>query len=213
MKTNGDVKIAGYRTVGDWLACKEKLIVGSDPASWKRACDNFFLERLRTRYFRPIDALIDSDELEGEGFSIVAIQCSLIEFLGSTVEGTSYRYRANKNTKLGQYEYDDSRNMFVRFLSTATPFKTEFSKVKARDFYTGVRCPLLHEARTKKNWVILAKHSRLMIDDSNPKRKIVNRDNLRTGFNKFVQWYQGQIQQDQKLQEALIRKFDSLCHE
>ena len=93
---------------------------------------------------------------QGEGFSIVALQCSLIEFLASTLEGKSYKYCPSKAVKCDVHEYCNSKALYIRFLRSEHPFSQYFNEATARDFYENVRCPLLHEARTKGRWRILA---------------------------------------------------------
>ena len=209
MKTNSDVKIAGSLTVADWESAKEKLVLQGDRNTWKRVCEEFFIKRLETRYFEPIKQLQDNGIKKGEGFSIVVLQCSLIEFLASTFEGKSYKYLA-KNCN--QHEYSNSRNLFVHFLYSKSPFNKYFgSEREVEDFYTNVRCALLHEARTKGGWIILAQSdNNLSID---VKQKVVYRDNLQSTFKKYVQWYRKKMPSCDKLQAAFIRKFDSLCEE
>lgn len=212
MKSDGKLKIAGKYSVDDWFACKAGLVIGGDPDAWKSACDKFFIERLQTRYLDPIKALQSSKLLKGEGFSIVTLQCSLIEFLGSTIEGMSYRYAPDN--QLRQFEYKDSKNLFIRFLTTIAPFKKSFPQKKlAKDFYEGVRCGLLHEARTKRGWKILASPPSGMAIDAKSASKVVYRNDLQLTFHEFVDWYKAELPKNKKLQEAFIRKFDSLCQE
>jgi hypothetical protein len=146
---------------------------------------------------------------QGEGFSIVAIQCSLIEFLESTVQGKSYIYSRNGNPPVGQYKYSNSALMFESFLANRTPFNGEFTQQQAHDFYVSVRCGVLHEARTKNGWTIRARSKTGRIIDSN--LRIVYRDNFQTALGKFVKWYKNELPSNVGLQEALLRKFDSLC--
>jgi hypothetical protein len=203
-------KIAGKKTVDDWW--KLRATLDGDPESWRSAFKDFFYERLRTRYFVPIKTLMKIPDNNGEGFSIVAIQCSLIEFLGATLEGKSFRHRSeHKGGKPGDDEYNNSKDMFVSFLTSAVPFKSTFDENLAREFYTGVRCGLLHEARTKNGWTITAKSGVTWIVDTTTLTKKVHRDNLQEAFCNFVQWYREALPNDKKLQEAFIRKFDSLC--
>ena len=42
-------------------------------------------------------------------------------------------------------------------------------------------------------------------------QKIVYRDNFQAGLLSFVEWYKGALRSDNALQEAFLRKFDSLC--
>jgi len=84
-------------------------------------------------------------------------------------------------------EYSNSSDIFVSFLVNRTPFKEDFTTVDyARDFYEGVRCGLLHEARTKNGWTILGRSSDGKTADINT--KAMYRDNFQTGLLTFVEW-------------------------
>ncbi len=207
-----DVKISGNSTVADWKKMKTRLTVGR-PDNWKQAYDKFFRQRLETRYFKPIRVLTKDGDRVGEGLSITALQCTLIEFLASTLEGKSYKHcRPGTKTKCGEYEYSDSSKMFINFLCSATPFRNYFnSKRRADNFYKNVRCALLHEARTKDGWRILAVSS--SGDPIDWDNKIVYRNNLHSAFEEFVVWYGKCLPDCDELQKAFIRKFDSLCIE
>jgi len=205
----GDTLIAGRRSINDWIAFKPNLVPGGDAAPWKKAFKDYFHARLWSRYLKPIKSLQKSGERRGEGFSIVAIQCSLIEFLESTIQGKSYRYSRNGNPPLGQYEYSNSGAMFESFLATRTPFNAAFTQPQAHDFYVSVRCGVLHEARTKNGWTILAKSKTGKVID--PNLKAVYRDNFQAALLKFVKWYKMALPSTVPLQEAFLRKFDSLC--
>jgi hypothetical protein len=84
-------RVAGQKTNTDWCAFRGKLIYGKDdPQLWRDAAKDYYDARLVTRYLDPIKAIKKIKRLSGEGFSIVTLQCSMIEFLESTVRGTSY---------------------------------------------------------------------------------------------------------------------------
>lgn len=212
MKTECNVKISGDFTVAHWKNRKKELETVGGSNNWKQAYNDFFLIRLEKRYLGPINLLIKHGDREGEGFSITALQCSLIEFLASTLEGKSYKHcPPGANTKLGEHEYYDSSKFFINFLVSTAPFKNYFSKTQADNFYKNVRCALLHEARTKGRWKILAGSS------SDPpidvRKKIVYRNSLQLAFEEFVDWYGKCLPGCNKLQKAFIRKLDSLCIE
>ena len=209
MKTIGDIYIAGAKTTDDWKASKPTLIPGGDPAVWEMAFAEYFHGRLSARYLDPIKVLQDNGTFQGEGFSIAAIQCSLIEFLESTVQGKSYRLLRG-GPPLGPHEYSRSGDMFESFFVNRAPFNTEFNAAMAHDFYEGVRCGLLHEARTKNGWVIWAKHGSRIIDATGA-QKILYRDDFQKALLEFVAWYKSVLISDSAIQEAFIRKFDSLC--
>ena len=72
-------KISEWKTTEDWKEDRKKLVVGQDISAWKQAYNNYFFSRLNTRYLEPIQTIQQNSFLQGEGFSIVAIQCSLRE--------------------------------------------------------------------------------------------------------------------------------------
>ncbi len=185
------------------------MITGGDAVRWKKAFKSYFQARLSYRYLKPITTLQHSGTTAGEGFSIVAIQCSLIEFLESTLQGKSYRRRRNGDPPLGQYEYSISSGIFESFLVNRPPFDREFTKPLAHDFYESVRCGVLHEARTKNGWTILRKSKNGTVVE--PDLKIIYRDNFQSALLEFVEWYKRELPSRRDLQEAFLRKFNSLC--
>ncbi|MBX4967799.1 hypothetical protein [Rhizobium binae] len=82
--------IAGKLTGDDWRKCKAKLVVGADEEDWASAYQDFFRQRLKLRYLDPIKLLGAPGGWQGEGFSIVSIQCALIEFLAASRSGKNY---------------------------------------------------------------------------------------------------------------------------
>lgn len=209
-KTIGDTHIAGRLTTDDWKVFRAELIPGGDKSAWERAFQDYFHTRLSFRYLDPIKVLQENGTFQGEGFSIAAIQCSIVEFLESTVQGKSYRFLRRGDPPLGPHEYSSSSDIFISFLLNRAPFDKDFKdEPTARDFYEGVRCGLLHEARTKNGWTIWAKNSNGQTADTN--QKVMYRDNFQTGLLTFVDWYKRLLPTEQPLQEAFLRKFDSLC--
>lgn len=140
-------------------------------------------------------------------FSIAAIQCTLIEFLESTAQGLTYRFKRN-GERLGPFEYSSSKSIFIAFLYNRKPFAGTFSEPSALDFYEGVRCGLLHEAQTKNGWKVWAKSSNAI---ANVTDRILYRDNFQTGLLEYVESYKSALLTDSATQSAFVRKFDSLC--
>src|SRR5437016_3472151 len=130
--STSNTQIAGWKTAADWHSTRRFLVVGDSSPVWQKAFEDFFQERLRLRYLNPIRILQQNGTFQGEGFSILAIQCSLIEFLESTVQGLTYRYLRKGNT-LGAYEYSSSRKIFTGFLCNRHPFARQFSESVAKD--------------------------------------------------------------------------------
>lgn len=212
MKLPDDTWIADKKTVADWRAMKGRLQDFAGPEIWREAFAGFFKARLDSRYFEPINAIEKMGQDVGEGFAIVTLHCSLIEFLASTLEGKTYRYSRDGNPPLGEFEYSNSRDMFVQFLRKRTPFDGMFLlDGPAEDFYASVRCGLLHEARTKGPWRIQVSESAALAIDTSV--RIVYRNKMQAAFEQFVNWYEQALPTDAELQKAFIRKIDSLCEE
>lgn len=200
--------IAGSKTPEDWYQLKQRLIENSCEETWEEALNDYFLKRLDIRYLNPIRTLQKHDTLSGEGFSILAILCTLIEFLESTVKGFNYRY-PKYGEKLGKFEYSKSSKLFKDFLCNREPFNKEFDSELATNFYINIRCGLLHEAQTKNRWRVRAKNKEGKIIEKD--QKIIYRDNFMEAIKLFIKLYSVELKSNKKFQEAFIRKFNSLC--
>jgi len=210
MPSHNSELIAGWKTAAQWLQCRATLQAGADAATWIKAFNDFFVTRLDSRYRYPIKVLQDNGTFQGEGFSILTIQCSLIEYFESSIQGKNYRF-ARRGQQLGQWEYSKSQEIYVSFLCTRPPFDSHFDKALAEDFYQNVRCGLLHEACTKGSWLVRARDlsdAEAIVDR---KQKIVFRDGFQIALDKFVDWYRKELAIDAEMQHAFIRKFDDLC--
>jgi hypothetical protein len=117
---------------------------------WDRAI-KIFSERLEDYFFNPLKHLrkFYDKPNSGEGFSMVTLQCALIETFAALKEGKIH----NRNP-IFKYEYKDCMDLFVNFLETENIFIN--LKDDAKNFYTEVRCGLMHETRTKSVWKIKA---------------------------------------------------------
>ncbi|PZV38833.1 hypothetical protein [Mesorhizobium kowhaii] len=195
--------IAPGKTKDDWTKFAKQLVPGGDANIWAEAFDKFLLGRLRSRYLKPIAIVRDKGEWEGEGFTIVSIQCALIEFLAATRAGKNYRHKRAQPP----HEYQNSRELFVDFLFQTAPFDKLFSKGDAEDFYSNVRCALLHEARTKNGWIIWVTGT-IAIDRQ---KKIVYRDSFQGVIEGYINNYGIALTADASLQEAFLRKFNDLA--
>ena len=200
--------IAGRKTADDWRALRSGLGGAAVPDTWNEAYEEYFLARLRLRYLEPIAVLQRELHYQGEGFSILAIQCTLIEFLEATFRGLTYRY-LRRGEACGAFEYSRSSEVFADFLCTRAPFASRFDRPLAEEFYRSVRCGLLHEAQTKGGWRVWGCSEDGRIVD--PGGRIVFRDDVQEGLEACIAEYGRQLFVDVALQEAFVRKFDSLC--
>ena len=200
----GDHYIAGWKTRGDWQTLKGRLAQGA--AGWDEAFTDFYRQRLESRYLHPIRAIQEHGAFEGEGFAIAALQCTLIEFLESTEQGINYVYR---NADPALFQYSRSGEVFKSFLTKRQPFAAWFNEAAATSFYEGIRCGLLHEARTRNGWRIWGGNALQgqIVDVANT---VVNRDNFQAALLEYIAEYGARLPNEPDLQAALIRKFDAL---
>ncbi|WP_200976479.1 hypothetical protein [Echinicola sp. 20G] len=150
----------------DWAKIRKTLILSYKyDSNWEDAI-NLFNKRLQRKFFEPIQHIIKEKKLKGEGFTIVTVQCALIEMFAAFRVGKIFNH--NKLSNSPNYEYKESQRMFTSFLNSASIFKDNFWQLNeknkseigrpynAKDFYKQVRCGLMHEARTKGDWHITA---------------------------------------------------------
>lgn len=188
---------------------------------------NIYFERIENRYFKPIELLkIRDDSTDGYGFSMVAILCTLIEFLQSTIDGKfdkqSYKNEFTEKYPIlvsegliGYYE-GKSGDEFVKFLKELNPrfkeipiYKCHFDSV-AKEFYKCVRCPILHDACTRNNWIIREKsENNLIFDISDSKVKILYRNDFYDIIKEKVKKdMKEQFIEDKEIRKNLFKKMD-----
>jgi len=110
-----------------------------DSADWRTAV-SVLKSRILVRYLQPVDILINEEaDKEGWdrrfGFTVLAIDCLLVETLGAFIEGLTTTDGVSKKT-------------FCSFLTTRPEFANEFPKPVAEQFYRDFRCGILHQAET-----------------------------------------------------------------
>jgi hypothetical protein len=212
MMLQGSTRIAGKKSVEDWNDFRVRLEKDTDASVWQEAFNEFLMARLESRYFKPVKALEKMELNDGEGFAIVTLHCTLIEFLATIIQGKTFRNAKKADLKEHEYGKGQSQKIFVDFLQTYSPFQEMFpQKELADDFYSNVRCGLLHEAQTRAGWRIrVCPSAERAIDVT---KKVVYRDKMQEAFDQFLESYKKKLCETADLQNAFIRKFDALCQE
>jgi len=210
------MRIAGKHTVEEWTKLKKRLESATTSQElWDDAYRRFYRHRIETRYLRPIDSIERHDTKKGEGFAVAALFCSLIEFLESCEKGDNFRFlRKGEKLRPNEYTQYGASRYFKDFLKTREPFKTLIPPKLVESFYSDVRCGLLHEARTKGGWIILApkSHKTLKTLVSVEGDQItLFRNRLLPSLKEYFDDYKKRLRNDPKTQNAFIRKFDHLC--
>jgi len=204
------IKIAGDYTTGEWLELKTSLEMDIENEKlWEKAFE-YFDKRVRSRYLQPIKAIENNSNIEGEGFSITAILCSLIEALEAFYQGKTYRRATKKKPIDPDTEYFKSQPLFESFLTKREPFKQHFSQDDlAKEFYENVRCAVLHEAATRNGWKVRIDTEMLVEKQEN--QCVVNRAVFVQAIEEYIERYKQQLVHSIELKKAFIRKFNSIC--
>ncbi len=206
-KDNLEMKISSTKSSRYWYYLRQQLEGDlSDEETLKEAFD-LFIERIESRYLNIINHLEKDGKREGEGFTIVTILCSLIEFLETTRRGINFVNK--KSGDLLEFEYNNgcSKKFFISFLTKQKSFL--LSEDLAREFYSNVRCALIHEAQTKGGWRIRVDTPKLITKyDSG---YILNPVILNKKIYQYIYLYKKELFSSEELKLAFIRKFDSIC--
>ena len=139
METKGEINISPKYRKDDYLNLN--LTINSGEIDWGKAID-IFKDRIVGRYFDQINAL--SNDINANGFTIMALNCLLIEAL--------FQFRDGKDMTPGK-----NSKAYPRFL--VEEFPHVFDVTSADLFYQSIRCGILHSAQTKEG-------ARLSDDDS-----------------------------------------------
>ncbi len=211
-----NVRIARSNTRADWTERREQLT--QNPVLWGDTFDSYFQARLDSRYFDPITKINPaptedpSGQFDGEGFAIVAILCSLVEFLETCRSGSLFAKGCQSNAYPAvapnwHYDTGTSARIFNVFLTS----HLNFTESQAHDFYVKVRCAVLHNAKTDDPWVIRVAPSgvnNLVGEDGD--KTVLYRNVFVEKLRAYVTSYRTELLSNSVLQDAFIRKFNTL---
>ena len=130
METKGEVNISPQHSRDDFHNLR--LSATSSDFDWQCAV-NILKDRIQGRYINQIDSL--SNDINANGFAIMALNCLLIEALYQFENGLKETKNSNKEKYANFLRQMDSASFSVGSV--------------AEDFYTHIRCGILHSAQTK----------------------------------------------------------------
>ncbi|NDI97747.1 hypothetical protein GWA97_01480 [Flavobacterium sp. LaA7.5] len=218
-----DYRIAGLKKVSDWKKFSEELKTNRNHESIQKMFDEFLKERIQTRYLDPINAISKIKEHKGKGFSIVTIYCSLIEFFETLKKGYIYEYpnyylndevvKGSRKDKSGDFLPLNNEEIYTSFLTENKPFKDSFDEDTSKEFYKNVRCSLLHEAQTSKNWLIKdGNTSNLILTKEAETNYTIYWKALEKAFDNYLNiHYYNLLKENEITQDNFILKFNKLC--
>ncbi len=194
------MKIAPGFTCEDWNALDLSAPANDD---WDKAI-SVLRSRITERYIEPVDILIEHEESKRPserrfGFTILAIDCLLIETLQAFKDG-------NKETKPRE-----GKSVFVKFLTQSSNLGKHFSsKEFAEEFYDSDRNGILHQAQIKKNHLVWSIGAVVRMVEG---AMIINRTDFHQCLKKDFEEY---IQALRNVNNAELRgnfklKMDTMC--
>jgi hypothetical protein len=174
-----------------------------------------FKDRLEYRFLGAAKALIDADKHQSTrrfGFSIMALDCLLIETLAQFYQGlkTSDQARCKEGHHLSNAEF------FTGFLCRDSHRLKEIFNTdqKARLFYKTIRCGILHQGETIGGSKIVTTGNDILHVVNQPTGLVINR----TLFHNFlveieIGAYYKLLEDNSRpeYRQNMIRKMDYIC--
>ena len=158
--------------------------------------------RIKGRYLDPGDMLIAAEKEIGPanrrfGFTVLAIDCLLIETFQAFVEG-------RKHTKY------HSKQMFRNFLVTRPSFSKHFSQQLADRFFDDFRCGILHQAETPRESLVWSIGPLLKLDGT---KMTINRTEFHEALKLEFVSYLSDLgdPQNAELRRHFRVKMDHIC--
>jgi len=159
--------------------------------------------RMTERYIDPVDILIDHEKSKHFskrrfGFTILAIDCLLIETLQAFKDG-------NEETK-----WREGKSVFVNYLTQSSNLGKHFNKDLAAEFYLSYRNGILHQAQIKENHLVWSIGS---VVDNLDDTMIINRTEFHKCLKKDFDEYLNILKDinSVELRSNFKYKMDTLC--
>lgn len=200
-----EIYIADNYKLSDYLGLT--LTIQSSKSEWKKAI-NIFIDRMQGRYFDAINKLSnngDKTEMQKYGFSIMCIQCLLIDTLVKFRYGPTLLKRGTLS-----YNYENQKH-FTKFLKEV--FFEDFNNEMALKFYRDIRCGIIHFGTTKRSSRLTCDSTYLIteIEDENISVDInILEERLEEYFQQYIEEIKQENQTD--LREKFIIAMNYICN-
>ena len=171
---------------------------------WKRMVE-IFEDRIEGRFLKPVKLIANDPDIgELSGFSILALDCLIIETLTQFYSGLDETEGAHDKA-------------FWNFFKNSEFFKGHFSRKKAFTFYSHYRCGILHQAQTKKKSVVRIDQSTMIqsVGDDISEGLIVDRALFHRALEQEISSYMEKLRrganEDSELRANFIKKMNIIC--
>lgn len=199
MEWNGEIYISRIYKKEDFINLR--LDKYSSNKKWERAI-KIFRDRIEGRFFYIIDRIISNEHLEVEGFSVMAINCLLIETLLQFKEG----FEESPSGRISE--------VYTKFLNQE--FGHVFTDIDlAKRFYTDIRCGILHSAQTKGCSRLSVGGRQIIIPINDGDGISVDVEGLSNEIRKYFNRYIENLRciENEELRENFLKKMKSICKE
>src|SRR5690606_33929456 len=171
-----------------------------------------FYQRIEFRYLKPIRAILALTDKKGEGFAVVNLQCSLIETIECFVNGWIHKHPYFID--LNGVSFKGNEKVFRSFFNNRVKIG-----INGKDFYSSVRCSLLHETQTENNWKIKKSKDNREAYEEKDGFKILYRDGFQSEIEKVLERYKNAIIKGETfdgisacdLRKFFIAKMNHIC--
>jgi hypothetical protein len=186
------ISISPKYTTADW-----KLLEFKEERDWERAV-KMLEDRIEGRFFKVIRLI---QPYGYAGFAILALDCLLIETLEQFYRGTD------------ETPGRESKAYFRNFLMRSS-FKGYFTPDMANDFYTMIRCGILHQAEVKGSSLVLRRASAPMVANVPDSHGLaINRVKFHKELVKVFQQYTSDLRNpaNDVLRQNYRKKMNFIC--
>lgn len=201
---------------------KLRALLPDAEEGWREAI-SVFERRMRERFFRCIDLLLAAEEKKRTeaivpGFAIMALACLIAETLQSFYDGGIHPVEVKSactylTTGKCAKEPSTARTL-KEFLKNSPHFNKDFKNSEIRgDFSHDVRNALLHEAETRKGWLIEKTCPTNQIVNGKHGSYVLNRTKFCRALLAEFEDYLAKLRDpaNRSARENFLAKMDSLC--
>lgn len=179
------------------------LTTASSKDNWEKAISMF--DKRMMRFTEPIRILMETPDTEAAiyaGFSIIAIDCLLIETLQSFRTGRTNPLKGDKKSK----------ETIVNFLTQRSNFKKHFDLTTAETFYNHFRCGILHQGEIKSSGLIRIDTADMVSLSEDKQSLIINRWCFHKAILEEIKEYKEELLNgnDVALREHFIKKMNDI---
>ena len=179
------------------------MTTASSKEDWGKAVSMF--DKRMMRFTEPIRILMETPDTEAaiySGFSIIALDCLLIETLQSFRTGRTNPLKGDGKSK----------DTITNFLTQRNNFAKHFNASAADIFYNHFRCGILHQGEVKSSGLIRIDTANMVLPSDDGQSLIINRWYFHEAILEEIKEYKEELMigLDLALREHFIKKMNEI---